>query len=59
MIDTSIPLVDLHRHLDGNVRVETIWELGHQHGIALPAASLEAWHLMYRSRVKNPAWWLS
>lgn len=42
MIDTSIPLVDLHRHLDGNVRVETIWELGHQHGIALPAASLEA-----------------
>lgn len=41
MINTSIPLVDLHRHLDGNVRVSTIWELGHQHGIALPAASLE------------------
>lgn len=41
MIDTSIPLVDLHRHLDGNVRVNTIWELGHQHGIALPADSLE------------------
>lgn len=40
MIDTSIPLVDLHRHLDGNVRVNTIWELGHQHGIALPADSL-------------------
>ncbi|MCE9686209.1 adenosine deaminase [Shewanella sp. AS16] len=40
MIDTSIPLVDLHRHLDGNVRVETIWDLGHQHGIALPADSL-------------------
>ncbi|MFB2760696.1 adenosine deaminase [Shewanella xiamenensis] len=41
MINTSIPLVDLHRHLDGNVRVNTIWELGHQHGIALPADSLE------------------
>jgi len=41
MIDNSIPLVDLHRHLDGNVRVQTIWELGHQHGIALPASSLE------------------
>lgn len=40
MIDTSIPLVDLHRHLDGNVRVNTIWDLGHQHGIALPADSL-------------------
>ncbi|PMG78691.1 adenosine deaminase [Shewanella sp. 10N.286.51.B7] len=42
MINTSIPLVDLHRHLDGNVRVKTIWELGHQHGIKLPADSLEA-----------------
>ncbi|WP_153915065.1 adenosine deaminase [Shewanella sp. TC10] len=42
MINTSIPLVDLHRHLDGNVRVNTIWELGHQHGIKLPADTLEA-----------------
>ncbi|MGI2258590.1 adenosine deaminase [Shewanella sp. GXUN23E] len=41
MINSSIPLVDLHRHLDGNVRVNTIWELGQQHGIALPAASPE------------------
>ncbi|MCW3172530.1 adenosine deaminase [Shewanella subflava] len=41
MINKSIPLVDLHRHLDGNVRVQTIWELGLQHGIALPADSLE------------------
>ena len=41
MIDNKIPLVDLHRHLDGNVRVETIWDLGHQHGIALPADSIE------------------
>lgn len=41
MIDKSIPLVDLHRHLDGNVRVQTIWELGHEHGIVLPADSLE------------------
>lgn len=41
MIDTSIPLVDLHRHLDGNVRVKTVWELGHQHGIVLPASSIE------------------
>lgn len=41
MIDKTIPLVDLHRHLDGNVNVKTIWELGHQHGIQLPATSLE------------------
>lgn len=42
MIDTSIPLVDLHRHLDGNVRIGTIWELGQQHGIQLPACAAEA-----------------
>ncbi|MBR9729295.1 adenosine deaminase [Shewanella intestini] len=40
MIDKTLPLVDLHRHLDGNVRVNTVWELGHQHGIQLPANSL-------------------
>ncbi|BDM62745.1 adenosine deaminase [Shewanella sp. NFH-SH190041] len=42
MINNNIPLVDLHRHLDGNVRVSTIWQLGQQHGIALPADSPEA-----------------
>jgi adenosine deaminase len=42
MISYSLPLVDLHRHLDGNVRVQTIWDLAHQHGIELPAASVEA-----------------
>ncbi len=41
MIDTGIPLVDLHRHLDGNVRVKTIWELAQQHNIALPVEQLE------------------
>ncbi|MGL4836975.1 MAG: adenosine deaminase [Shewanella sp.] len=42
MIDKAIPLVDLHRHLDGNVRVSSIWELAQQHRIALPATSREA-----------------
>ncbi len=31
------PLVELHRHLDGNVRLETILDLGRQHGLDLPA----------------------
>lgn len=42
MIDRSIPLTDLHRHLDGNIRASTILELGQQHGIILPAQELEA-----------------
>ena len=27
MIDPGLPLIDLHRHLDGNVRLETILDL--------------------------------
>ena len=37
----DLPLVDLHRHLDGNVRLETVLELGRMHGVALPADTVE------------------
>lgn len=35
------PLLDLHRHLDGSVRLQTILELGRQHGIPLPGLTVE------------------
>ncbi len=35
------PLVELHRHLDGNVRIETVLDLGRQHGLDLPAWTVE------------------
>ncbi|MFM8320189.1 MAG: adenosine deaminase [Chloroflexota bacterium] len=41
MIDPSLPLVDLHRHLDGSVRLQTILELGLQHNLPLPARDLD------------------
>ncbi|MDB6146748.1 MAG: add2, partial [Spartobacteria bacterium] len=41
MIDPNLPLIDLHRHIDGSVRLSTILELGAAHGIKLPGASLE------------------
>lgn len=41
MINSSLPLVDLHRHLDGNILPETIWKIADKNGIALPASSLE------------------
>lgn len=41
MIDPSLPLLDLHRHLDGSVRLATILDLGLQHNLPLPARSLE------------------
>lgn len=37
MIDKSLPLCELHRHLDGAIRLETILDLAEQHGIPLPA----------------------
>ena len=42
MIDSSLPLVELHRHLDGNIRLQTILELGRQHNIPLPAWEVES-----------------
>ncbi|MEJ2211757.1 MAG: adenosine deaminase, partial [Anaerolineae bacterium] len=40
-IDPNLPLIDLHRHLDGNVRLETILDLGRAHNLPLPARDLE------------------
>lgn len=36
MIDKTIPLIDIHRHLDGNIRPATIWQLGQQNQLQLP-----------------------
>ena len=41
LIDLTLPLIDLHRHLDGSIRLETILELGKKHGIPLPASDVE------------------
>lgn len=41
MINTDLPLIDLHRHLDGSVRLETILDLGRQHNLLLPAWEIE------------------
>jgi len=40
-IHYDFPLVELHRHLDGNVRLETILEVGLKHNVPLPAYTLE------------------
>jgi adenosine deaminase len=41
MIDPALPFIDLHRHLDGSVRLQTILDLGRQHNIELPGTSAE------------------
>ncbi|MFD2166676.1 adenosine deaminase [Thalassotalea euphylliae] len=37
----SLPLLDLHRHLDGNIRATTIMSLAEKNGIKLPANNIE------------------
>lgn len=39
MINLKLPLIDLHRHLDGNIRASTIWQLAQHHDIALPTST--------------------
>jgi len=40
-INPTFPLVELHRHLDGNVRLETIFDIAQKKNIPIPATSVE------------------
>ena len=40
-MSAKLPLIDLHRHLDGNVRLQTILDLGRKHNIRLPGDTVE------------------
>lgn len=51
-IDPTLPLVENHRHLSGNVRLETILELGRQHNLPLPATDVES--LRPHAQVTSP-----
>jgi len=41
MIDSQLPLTDIHRHLDGNIRAQTILDLSREFNLALPATTLD------------------
>jgi adenosine deaminase len=41
-IDPRLPLIDLHRHLDGAIRLETVLEVATEQGIELPAYDIDA-----------------
>lgn len=41
MTSTDLPLVEIHRHLDGAVRLQTILELGLSNNLPLPAKDME------------------
>ena len=37
----SMPKIDLHRHLEGSLRLATLAEIAQEHGLDLPSLSLE------------------
>ena len=41
MINNKLPLLDLHRHLDGNIQPDTIWRLAQKNDIALPCTTFD------------------
>lgn len=41
MITQNLPLTDIHRHLDGNIRIQTILELGQKFSLDLPAHTID------------------
>lgn len=51
-IDAHFPLCELHRHLDGSIRLETLLALADRHGIALPGDTVET--LRPHVQVTNP-----
>jgi adenosine deaminase len=53
LIDPRLPLCDLHRHLDGSIRLQTILELAGQHGVTLPGSDLAS--LRPHVQIMDPA----
>jgi adenosine deaminase len=48
----KLPKVELHRHLDGSVRIATIWEIAQEEGLDLGVRTLEA--LRARAVLRRP-----
>ncbi len=42
----ALPKVELHRHLEGTLRLETMLDIAHQHGITIPADVLRLSNLV-------------
>jgi len=54
MISPDLPLIDLHHHLDGSMRLETILDIGLTHGLPLPATTLEGLRPYVQVSVPKP-----
>lgn len=54
MISTDLPLIDLHRHIEGNIRLSTIIDLARKHNIKLPAWDEESLRPYVQIQIQQP-----
>ena len=43
-----IPKINLHLHLDGSFRMDTIWKLAHEQNVQMPADTIEGYEAFIR-----------
>jgi adenosine deaminase len=60
-MDGALPFIDLHRHLDGNVRLQTILDLGRRHNIRLPGDTVDTLrpHVQVTETMPDLVTWLA
>ena len=46
----AMPKVELHVHVEGAQRPDTVWAMAQRNGVTLPAATLDEWRGFYRYR---------
>jgi adenosine deaminase len=54
MTDGVLPRLDLHRHLDGNLRLQTVLDLARKHRVGLPADDVESLRPLLQIREPEP-----
>ncbi|NJL95581.1 MAG: hypothetical protein HC915_18560 [Anaerolineae bacterium] len=51
----AMPKVELHRHLEGSIRLETLAEVGYEHGVPMPSYDPEALRPYVQMTAQDPA----
>lgn len=53
-VNPRLPLIDLHRHLDGSIRLSTVLELGRKYNLPLPAKDIDGLRPHIQVNEKQP-----
>lgn len=55
----TLPKIELHRHLEGSLRLQTMLEVGHEYGINLPLQHVETLRPLVQVMPDDPRSWQS